>query len=207
MGKVLSLWFGFSQFNELWSCCELCAFPYRIREEGPIISVALLLSPLPVLSACHAGSLLLQTPSLLLPSISGHLFPRARLSNFWDRGMSSPPMKVATNSVALIFKEQGENPRVKRWDSSCFREEILPQFWLQTAGRWGGMPGEIQLWFCLICILIPALLPPFFLLKTWLLHRWTYGVTIHGFSHVPLMNYLSKGTGGDFFGFTDFFRN
>lgn len=47
VGKVLSLWFGFRQFNELWSCCELCAVPYSIREEGPIISVALLLSAPP----------------------------------------------------------------------------------------------------------------------------------------------------------------
>lgn len=110
-------------------------------------------------------------------------------------------------TLLLSYSRNKVKTRVKRWDSSCFREEILPQFWLQTTGRWGGMPGEIQLWFCLICILIPALLPPFFLLKTRLLHRWTYGVTIHGFSHVPLMNYLSKGTGGDFFGFTEFFHN
>lgn len=112
--NVLYLWFGYSQFNELLSSCELCAVPSIICEERPIISVALLLPaslcflhPMQAAFSCrplHSCSFSPLDTSFPGPGSLGS-----------DRGECRLLLqKLATNSVALTFKEQSENPRVKR---------------------------------------------------------------------------------------------
>lgn len=89
MGQVLPLWFGFSQFSELQSCCELCAVPSSIHAEVPITSVALLLfAPL--------SGLCLQCR---------HLAPCRP-----PRTCSLPPLDISFPGPGSVFSEVGESP-------------------------------------------------------------------------------------------------
>lgn len=189
MGQVLPFWFGFSRFNELLSCCEFCAVPSSIHEEGPITSVALLLSaPLSGLCMqCRHPTPCRPPCSCSLPPLDTSFPEPGWVAS--EAGEGPLPLLEGCNRLCCSHLQETRcKPKSKQKRDCLFHRRdtvsiLAADGW--KLGRYARRNAIVCLPFLYIYSHIIATTS---LLETGLLHRWTFDITIYGCSYDPLIN-------------------